>query len=117
MKRRDDTGRLEDMLEAASSAVDAIKDRSVEDLESDRIWALGLVKSLEIVGEAAARLGEDTRSRYPEIPWQEIIGMRNRLVHTYFDIDNEQVWRTLTEDLPALIEALVRALDRKGAGR
>jgi len=113
MKRRDDTGRLDDMLEAARTAVDAIEGRSIEDLEADRIWALGLVKSLEIVGEAAARLGEDTRARYPDIPWQEIIGMRNRLVHTYFDIDNEQVWRTLTEDLPDLIEALVSAQEQE----
>ena len=65
-----------------------------------------LVRALEIVGEAAARISEPTRTGHPEIPWTAIIGMRNRLVHGYFDVDLEIVWRTATESLPALIVTL-----------
>jgi len=65
-----------------------------------------LVKCLEIIGEAAGRLSADFRARHAGIPWGEIVGMRNRLIHAYFEIDYEQVWKTLTEDLPPLIEQL-----------
>ena len=106
MSRRDDVVLLRDMLNTARTAVGAIQGRRQSDLSSDVVWALGLAKCLEIIGEAAARLSEPTRGRYPEIPWQPIIGMRNRLVHAYFDIDPEQVWKALTEDLPPLIEQL-----------
>jgi len=66
-----------------------------------RLW--GWIKCLEIVGEAAVRVSGDLQQRCPEIPWSHIIGMRNRLVHAYFDVDYEQVWKALTEDLPPLI--------------
>jgi uncharacterized protein with HEPN domain len=71
---------------------------------------LSLVKSIEIIGEAAARVSESTCARYPEIEWSSIVGMRNRLVHAYFDIDLDRVWDTVTEDLPPLVTALEEVL-------
>ena len=71
---------------------------------------LGLVKCIEIAGEAAGRLSVALRDRYPETPWHLIIGMRHRLVHGYFEIDHEQLWGALTEDLPLLIPQLERML-------
>lgn len=76
---------------------------------------LGLLKCIEIVGEAAARVGADTQGRYPQIPWADIVGMRNRLVHVYFDIDLDRVWDTVEQDLPPLIAALEDALNAKNA--
>ena len=65
---------------------------------------------LEIVGEAAARVKKRTRAKYPQIPWTQIITMRNRLVHVYFEIDQDQVWKAVTEDMPPLAEELERIL-------
>lgn len=73
-------------------------------LPADHVRVLGLVKCLEIVGEATRQLSAEFRDRHPAIPWSQIIGMRNRLVHAYFEIDYDQVWKALTEDLPPLIE-------------
>jgi uncharacterized protein with HEPN domain len=81
MSRREDATLLRDMLLAAQQAMEAIRGRAEEDLVRDPIWALGIVKSLEIVGEAARKLSEGSRVQSPEIPWNEITGMRNRLVH------------------------------------
>ena len=69
-----------------------------------------IVRALEIVGEAAARVTPPTRAAHPEIPWSAVVGMRNRPVHGYFDVDLAIVWRTATESLPVLIEALEKIL-------
>ena len=113
MSRREDLSRLKDMLDAARDAVSAASGHNEADIAADRVWALGLVKCIEIVGEAATKISEEIRNRYPDIPWAEIIGMRNRLVHVYFDIDYEQVWKTLTEDMPPLIERLESIFDNE----
>ena len=110
MSRRDDKTLLQDMIEAARSAVSAIEGSEPAALATDHVRALGLVKCLEIVGEAAGRLSADFRDRHPAIPWKQIIGMRNRLVHAYFEIDYEQVWKALSEDMPPLIEQWARIL-------
>ena len=98
--------RLRHMVDAAEEAVAAAASRTREDLEKDHIFALGLIKCVEIIGEAAARVSDEFRKAHPELPWAEIVGMRNRLVHVYFDIDLEQVWSTVKVDLPALIPQL-----------
>ena len=84
--RRDDAARMLDMLLAARDAAAFADGRTRDDLDEDRQLLLALVKAVEIVGEAAAHVGEDTKSVHPEIPWTRIIGMRNRLVHGYFDV-------------------------------
>ena len=71
---------------------------------------LALLKSLEIIGEAANGVSSVTQNRYPGIPWRDIIGMRNRLVHVYFDVDLDLVWDTIRTDLPPLIVELERVL-------
>jgi len=116
MSRRDDPTLLRDIVGAARSAVAAIEGREPAALPADHVWTLGLVKCLEIVGEAAGRLSEGLRKRHPDIPWAQVVGMRNRLVHAYFEIDYEQVWKALTEDLPPLIERLEKTLREESAG-
>ena len=110
---KDDRIRLQHMLDAAMEAMGSVQGRERTDLEPDHIWALGLVKCIEIIGEAASQVGEATRSMCSEIPWPEIVGMRNRLVHAYFDIDLDQVWNTVTEDLPPLAHELRRILGHR----
>ena len=111
MSRRNDTTLLQDMIEAARSAVAEVEGSTEAALAADHVRALGLTKCLEIIGEAAARVSADLRNRHASIPWGQMVGMRNRLVHAYFEIDYEQVWKALTEDLPPLIERLEAALE------
>ena len=69
-----------------------------------------LVRAIEIVGEAASRISAETRQAITEIPWPAVIGMRNRLVHAYFDINYDTVWKIIKDELPVLIAALESAL-------
>lgn len=103
-----DVVRLEHMLEAAQEAIRFIQGMSREELEPNRMLALALIKDIEIVGEAASRIAENTRAAHPEIPWVDIIGMRNRLIHAYFDINLDLVWDTVTANLPPLVDQLSR---------
>jgi len=70
--------------------------------------ALAIVKCIEIVGEAAGGISQESRERFDNVPWADIVGMRHRLVHAYFDIDLDRVWDTITDDLPPLIAELER---------
>ena len=97
-----------DMLIAARDAVGFAEGLSLEDFTADRRTQLSIVKSIEIVGEAASRVDVEIRRAHPAIPWQDIVGMRNRLVHGYFDIDFRVVWDTVMHDLPELIDQLER---------
>lgn len=100
--RRDDAARMLDMLLAARDAAAFANGRTRDDLDGDRQLLLALIKAVEIIGEAAAHVSEDTKSAHPEIPWARIVGMRNRLVHGYFDVRLDTVWNTVREDIPAL---------------
>ena len=108
---KDDRIRLIHMLDAAREAVSFISGRTRKELNTDRQLVLSLVKDIEIVGEAASRITETTQTQTPEIPWPEVIAMRNRLVHAYFDINLDIVWKTVQDDLPMLIARLEQALE------
>ena len=108
--RRDQTAYVLDMLIAAREAVGFAEGRSFEEFAEDRRTQLSIVKLIEIVGEAASRVDDEFRQANPAIPWRDIVGMRNRLVHGYFDIDLRLVWDTVGTDLPVLIDQLERLL-------
>ena len=103
---KDDNVRLRHMRDAARQAVGFAKNKKRLDLDSDLMLVLALVKAIEIVGEAATRTTSATRDKYPQIAWADIIGMRNRLIHAYFDINLDILWRTVQQDLPPLIADL-----------
>lgn len=104
--RRDDEIRLRHMLDAACEALSFVQGRTRDDLDMDRQLVLALIKDIEFVGEAAAQVTEPARRDMPRVPWEKIVGMRNRLVHAYFDINLDIVWNTAQEDLPELIALL-----------
>ena len=108
--RKDDEIRFRHMLDAAHEVVYFARGRTRDDLDNDRQLVLALVKAIEIVGEAATQITESTRLRLSEIPWQRIIGMRNRLVHANFDMNLDIVWKTVQEDMPGLISLLDSAI-------
>lgn len=94
------------MLDAAREARLFAKGRGREDLDRDRALMLSLVKEVEIIGEAASKVSEEAGAQLPSIEWRAIIGMRNRLIHIYYDIDLDVLWNTIARDIPRLIEEL-----------
>jgi uncharacterized protein with HEPN domain len=109
MHKRDEI-RLAHMLDAAEQALAFAHGRSRAELDKDLMLVFALVKAIEIVGEAASQVTKTTRDRHSQIPWTEIIGMRHRLIHAYFDINLDILWQTIQQDLPSLRAELHQAL-------
>ena len=107
---RADEVRLRHMLDAGREALSFIRGRSRSELDENRMLVLSLVKDVEIVGEAAYKVSEATRGHLPSIPWADVIGMRHRLIHAYFDINLDVLWQTLVDDLPELVSVIESAL-------
>ena len=110
MLSKGDIARLRHMHDAAKEAISFIRNRTRSDLDKDRMLALSVLKCIEIVGEAASKLSKECRNKFSHLPWNNIITMRNRLIHAYFDINLDVVWSTVTEDLPPLIAELEEAI-------
>ena len=108
MTQHDDLVRLRHMLDHSREAVAMARGKRSEDLKRNRMMQLALVRLVEIIGEAATRVSDEGRARHPSVPWQAAIGMRNRLVHGYDQIDLDVLWDTVQDDLPALIGQLER---------
>ena len=109
--RTEDRIRLLHMIEAAHAAMDFIAGRQRGDLQTDRMLLFAALRAIEVMGEAASKVSDEVRQTNPAIPWIAIVGMRNRLIHAYFDVDIDIVWETLQVEIPALLpqlEALTR---------
>lgn len=102
----EDLIRIRHMLDAANEALSFTKNKKRADLEENRMLVLAIIKELEIIGEAASKLTLEYKASQPHIPWQDIVGMRNRLTHGYFDIDLDRVWDTVLVDLEPLRDEL-----------
>jgi uncharacterized protein with HEPN domain len=111
MSRHEGDIRLRHMLDHAREAVAMARDRTRSELDTDRQLNLSLVRLLEIIGEAAGRVPAEERVRHPDIPWPEIVGLRNRLIHGYDSVDFDILWQIVSDDLPPLIAAHERALE------
>jgi uncharacterized protein with HEPN domain len=111
--RKDDTIRVRHMLDATLEAIAFARNRNRDDLNNDRMLVLSLVKSIEIIGEAAAKITKESQQEHAEVPRWSIIAMRNRLIHAYFDIDLDRVWDTVVDDLPPLIHSLEEILQQE----
>lgn len=98
------------MLDAAQSAVSHLHRKHREDLDRDRLLLNGIVRELEILGEAASQVTMAVRYQFPHLPWKEMVGLRNRLIHAYFDVNNQTIWLVVKESLPPLIKQLEQIL-------
>ncbi len=107
---RKDLNRLEHMLDAAQAISVYIKKKSESDLQNDRLLLGGIIRELLLIGEAANAVSSQTKSNIPSIPWRQVIGMRNQLIHGYFEISHRIIWTTVTEDIPQLITFLEKAI-------
>ena len=113
---KDDLGRLGDIQEA----IEKIQQRTSEGLrafEAEELLQVWVVHHLQIIGEAASKLSAELREAHPEVPWSDIIGMRNILVHDYFGIDLGVVWNAVVGDLPPLkskVESIIGKFNATG---
>lgn len=106
MSRNETLVRLRNMLDHAREAVAMATGKTREDLDDDRKLNLALVRLLEVVGEAASRTPAEDRAQYPQIPWAQMVGLRNRLIHGYDSVDFDILWKIVNHDLPPLITEL-----------
>lgn len=104
MPRREAGVSLRQMYGYAREAMDMVRDRARADLDTDRMLNLALVRLLEILGAAAGRVPQEDRARYPQIPWIQLINLRNRLIHGYDQVDFDILWQILTTNLPPLVD-------------
>lgn len=93
---------LRDILQAAEEALDFVQGMEFSNFSSDRKTNLAVVRALEVIGEAARHIPQRARRRHPQVSWQDMVAMRNKLIHGYFGVDLEVLWRTVQVDLPPL---------------
>ncbi len=109
-----DLVRVHHMLDATREVLEFSADKTRFDLDTDRMLCLSLIHLLEIIGEAAVGISSEFRKKYPQIPWIGIVGMRNRLIHGYYDINLDIVWKTVKEDIPSLKAELEKIIEHEG---
>jgi uncharacterized protein with HEPN domain len=110
MSKRDPELALRQILSYSREAVGIIQGKTRADLDRDRLLNLSLTRLVEIIGEAANRVPDEIRGKYPELPWLQMIGARNRLIHGYDSVDFDILWAIVIYDLPALINQLEKIL-------
>lgn len=108
MSRRPVRMLLEDILQRIRRVARFVRGMEREEFLADEKTCDSVVRNLEVIGEAAGRLPAEFRGSHPEVPWRRIIGLRNRVVHAYFDVDLELVWQIVQHELPELEGTLGR---------
>jgi len=111
--RNDDRVRILHMIDATGSVEQFAAGRKRDDLDTDQMLLFAIVRAIEVIGEAASKVTNETQAASPEVPWASIVGMRNRLIHGYFDIDSDVVWKTVTEEIPDLRRSLKSLVERQ----
>ena len=106
MSRRDPEVILRQMYDLSKEGVELARGRNKDDLENDRLFGLAMTHLVEIIGEASSRMPKEQREKWPQIDWEKIIGMRNRLIHGYDIVDLKILWDVIQKDLPVLLSDL-----------
>lgn len=101
---------LQHILDAISKIEKYVKNTTLKKLSNDSKTQDAVVRELEIIGEATKKLSKETKQKYTEIPWIEVAGMRDRLIHAYFDVNLEEVWKAIKKDIPQLKKTIKKAI-------
>jgi len=101
---------LKDILAAIESIEDFIAGMDLETFKVDEKTNSAVMRKLEIIGEEVKQVPDEIRQEYPQIPWKEMAGMRDKLIHFYFGVDYHLVWKTITERLPHIKQDMVKVL-------
>lgn len=112
-ERSRDKSRLEHILQAIERIMRYTKGKTFEDFIADDMMYYAVVKNIEILGEASNMLTEEFRNGHPQTPWKQVSGMRNYIVHEYFQVDNNVVWDVITNDLPILEQQVIGYLSEE----
>lgn len=91
---------IQDIVEAMINAIEFVKNMDYEDFSEDTKTVYAVIRAIEIMGEAVKNIPVGFREKYPQIPWNEIAGMRNKVIHAYFVVSLERIWETIKRDIP-----------------
>jgi uncharacterized protein with HEPN domain len=101
---------VQDILEAMVNAVKFIENMSYDEFAQDTKTVYAVLRAIEVIGEASKNIPDDVRKRYPEIPWKDMAGMRDKVIHEYFGVKIERVWLTVKDDIPRIKPLIKKVL-------
>ncbi|MCM8820992.1 MAG: DUF86 domain-containing protein [Candidatus Omnitrophica bacterium] len=93
---------IQDILDAMNAAEEFVRNMNYEDFTADKKTTYAVVRAIEVIGEAVKNIPEEIRKKYPEIPWREMSGMRDKVIHQYFGVNPKRVWETVQRDIPSI---------------
>jgi len=112
MQRKDEI-RLQHILDEAGEVLQFVKGYSFDGFKKDSKTVHAVLRAIEVMGEAASKISPEYKNIHSHVPWNQIVGMRNHLVHVYFDVDYDTVWKTVQEDIPHLIRIVEELLSKQ----
>jgi len=113
MKKHENIDYFRDILDSIIEIEKFVKGLDYSNFKTDRKTILAVIRDIEVIGEAAKNISRAIRKNYPEIPWKDIVGMRDKLIHGYFGIDLEILWETLQQDLPQLKIHILKLIEEE----
>ena len=111
MKRKDYSDYLQDILGSINDTDDFVSGLTFEAFLKDKKSVNAVLRSIEVIGEAAKKIPHSMRKDFPDIPWKKMAGMRDKLIHEYFGVDLEIIWEVIKTDLPSIKPLIIEAID------